>query len=413
MSGFTGNPITRRTAIWQIAAGTFGFLSGFPFAFAEQRRRAGAIRVEEQPTGSVIWQITTQQTHHSNIYCEIPYCSRDSRYFVYERRNPALTVNRTEFVAVELGTWEERVVDTATGIGGCLVTREGVLYYVKQIGETQYLMRADLPDGKPEQVVALTGGPWLGNLGTLSADGRYYARIKRLNDQWNLFGVVLIDVRTGEQTLIDQDPYIFNAHPQFEPSKSHYLMIQHNRGGQFNPDGTRIRLTGPEGATLYLLSIPQGKRTELQVGTPYTPPVTGHEAWIGDTEEILLTVSARDDYAPDKKGNLVAVRPGGPARVIGGKGYRFGHVHVSRCGRYFACDDCQGTVKIVIGSIRTGKMAVVCESKTTMTSAQNTHAHPYLTPDLKWVVFNSTRSGFPHVHVASVPDGMVAALDAG
>ncbi len=116
-------------------------------------------------------------------------------------------------------------------------------------------------------------------------------------------------------------------------------MIQHNRGGKYSADGKRERLVGPEGATLYLLSVPEGKRTELQVGTPFTTACTGHEAWIGDTQEILLTVSARDDYAPER-GNLLGVRAGQPARVVA-KGYRFAHVGVSRCGRLFSCDDFQ------------------------------------------------------------------------
>jgi hypothetical protein len=92
------------------------------------------------------------------------------------------------------------------------------------------------------------------------------------------------------------------------------------------------------------------------------------------------------------------------------KGYRFAHVGVSRCGRLFSCDDFQGAYKAVIGSNQTGKTAVVCETKSSPTRSQSTHPHPYLTPDLKWVIFNSNRSGFPHVHAASVPDGMVAQL---
>lgn len=28
------------------------------------------------------------------------------------------------------------------------------------------------------------------------------------------------------------------------------------------------------------------------------------------------------------------------------------------------------------------------------------HAHAYLTPDLKWVIFNSDRDGFPHIYAA-------------
>jgi hypothetical protein len=185
-------------------------------------------------------------------------------------------------------------------------------------------------------------------------------------------------------------------------------MIQHNRGGKYSPDGKLERLVGEEGATLYVLSVPDGVRTELQVGKPYTTPCTGHEAWIGNTQEMLLTVSAGGDYAP-QKGNLLGVRAGEPARVVA-KGYRFAHVGVSRCGRLFSCDDWQGAFAIVIGSNETGRTAVVCESKSAPTRSQNTHPHPYLTPDLKWVVFNSNRSGFPHVYAASVPEGMIEEL---
>ena len=95
------------------------------------------------------------------------------------------------------------------------------------------------------------------------------------------------------------------------------------------------------------------------------------------------------------------------------KGYRFNHVGVSRCGRLFSCDDWKPPYPIVIGSTKTGRTAVVCESKTKPSRSQSTHPHAYLTPDLKWVIFNSNRSGFPHVYAASVPEGMIGELAKG
>jgi len=86
------------------------------------------------------------------------------------------------------------------------------------------------------------------------------------------------------------------------------------------------------------------------------------------------------------------------------------HVNVSRCGRFFCCDDWQKDCKIVMGSVKTGRTAVVCESKMSRSRPQNTHAHAYLTPDLKWIIFNSDRNGFPHVHAASVSDDMVQGI---
>jgi len=370
----------------------------------------GAIRLERQATGSEVWQVTTEKVGQSNIYCEVPYCSGDSRYFVYERRLADRTAkNRTELMVVELGTWEQRRLDLCAGMTGGAISPAGILYYLKRSDDGSVnLMRADLAKREPAKVCRLEGTDRFKSLGTVTTDGRFYACGVGLDDQYKMFGVLLVALPDGNQKIIDRDPFILNPHPQFEPGEGAQLMIQHNRGGSYKPDGTLERLVGPEGATLYLLSIADGKRTELQVGKPYTTPATGHEAWIGASKEILLTVSASGDFAADK-GNLLAEAAGRPARVVA-KGYRFGHVGVSRCGRLFSCDDVQGQCKVVIGSIRTGKSAVVCEARTSMGRAQNTHAHPYLTPDLKWVIFNSDRSGWPHIHAASVPEGMVEEL---
>ena len=370
----------------------------------------GAIYLGRQSTGSDIWQVTTEEFRQSNIYCEIPYCSGDSRHFVYERHNPERTdKNKTELMVVELGTWKQHRLDAAYGITGSAISDDGVFYYLKRTDdETLDLMRADLSNGIPEKIFHIEGERSLNSLGTISVDARYYACGKRLGNDYQMFGILLVDLQKGTKMVIDRDQFILNPHPQFEPGRGRELMIQHNRGGKYTPEGKRIRLVGPEGATLYLLSVPDGKRTELQVGKPYTTPITGHEAWIGRTREILLTVMADEDYEPHK-GNLLAVRAGAPARMVA-KGYKFNHVGVSRCGRFFCCDDWQGTAKLVIGSIQSGKTAVVCESKTSMGSAQNTHSHAYLTPDLKWVIFNSDRSGFTHVHAASVPEGMIEEL---
>ncbi|MBN1346032.1 MAG: hypothetical protein JXQ73_25315 [Phycisphaerae bacterium] len=398
-------PMTRRTALRRIAGGSIGAAALSNGAWAKQTSRpTTAIRIETQPTGSEIWQVTTEEYNQSNIYCEVPYCSSDSRYFIYERTNPKLPGrNNVEFMVVELGTWKQHRLDTSIGLVGSAITHDGVFYYLKRVGARDHdLMRVDLGKGTPQRIYRFEDEARPRSLGTVSADGRYYATGKRLGDDHKMFGILLIDLKTGTKTIADQDPFILNPHPQFSPGQAGTLMIQHNRGGTYTPDGKLERLVGPEGATLYLLSISDGKRTALQVGKPFTTPVTGHEAWIGKTGEILLSVAPAGDYAIEK-GNMLCVRPGEPARRVAG-GHYFNHVGVSRCGRFFSADDYRETYKIVIGSIATGKTGVVCESLTKPTRAQNTHPHPYLTPDLKWVIYNSNRSGFAHVYAASVPD---------
>ncbi|MHC4497150.1 MAG: hypothetical protein ACYSYM_15150 [Planctomycetota bacterium] len=401
--------ISRRDFLKVVGAGTL-ISAEHAFGRNTPSPATAAVYLEQQPTGSEIWQVTTEQFRQSNIYCELPYCSGDSRYFVYEKYDPKISgKNKTELMVVEIGTWKQHRSDTAWRLTGSAITNDGTFYYLKRTGEEVLsLMRTDLSDGTPEKVYQIAGESSFVSLGTVSTDERYYACGKRLGDDYQMFGIMLLDLQEGTETIIDRDPFIFNPHPQFERGKGSDLMIQHNRGGKYTPEGKRIRLVGPEGATLYLLSAPNGGRTELRVGMPHTTAVTGHETWIGKTKEILLTVMAEGDYTPDK-GNLLAVRAGSPARIVA-KGYKFNHLGVSRCGRFFCCDDWQGAAKIVIGSIQTGKTAVVCESKASRGSPQNTLPHAYLTPDLKWVIFNSDRGGFPHVHAASVPKGMIEGL---
>ena len=365
--------------------------------------------LERLPNGVEIWQVTTEEYAQSNIYCEVPYCSASSRYFVYARVNPQLKNNRTELMVVELGTWKQHRLDVAVSTAGLAISPKGVLYYLKRSGSEELeLLRADLDEGTPQVVYRRKQEQWVRSLGTVSPDENYYAGGVVTGSRWDEFGIVLVDLKTGNEQIIDRDPFILNPHPQFDPGPRRQLMIQHNRGGKYTPEGKLERLVGEEGATLYVLSAPEGKRTELQEGKPYTTACTGHEAWIGQTGQMLLTVSASGQFASER-GNLLAVSPGSAARVVA-KGYRFNHVGVSRCGKLFSCDDWQPPYNVVIGSIATWRTAVVCASHTKPDRDQSTHPHPYLTPDLKWVIFNSNRSGRSHVYAASVPPQMIEQL---
>ncbi len=357
-----------------------------------------------------VWQVSTERYDQSNIYCEIPYCSKDSQYFVYMRKNPTLRgANQTELIRVELSTWNKHRLDVTQGLRGSAIQHDGTFYYLKKTRPaTCSLMKCNLSDGIPEGVYEMDADEPVTSLGTVSADRRYYAYGVRLDEEYSLFGVALVDLTTGHRTIIDRDPCIFNPHPQFEPKKGKQLLIQHNRGGAYGADGKIKRPYGPEGATLYLLSVPDGKRTPLQVGRPFTSFISGHQAWIGSTGEILLSVLAGEGYTVDK-GLLLKVGEDQPARRVA-KGHRFIHVNVSSCGRFFCCDDWRERCRIVIGSIATGKTVVLCASRASMGKAQNTHPHAYLTPDLKWVIFNSDRSGLPHVHAARVPEELIRSL---
>jgi len=412
---------SRRNFVQALSAGLFvSAIDVSSFAFnarlsaAERMARSSSLSVERLPPGVEVHQVTSAPFEQSNIYCEDCYCSADSRYFVYERKNFALTSNRTELITVEMGTWKQHRLDVGADIGegsdiwGPAISRRGVFYYWKHRRNALDLVRADLAVGQPQTVYSRPAARPILSLGTVSADDRYFAGGIRLNDRWESFGILLIDLQKGAESIIDRDRYLLSPHPHFDPGQGSRLLIQHNRGGRFTPDGTIQRLVGPEGATIYLLGL-DGTRTPLRVGTPYTTPCTGHETWIGTTGEVLFTVEPSNGFAAEK-GNLLAVRPRTSARVVA-HGYRFNHVGMSVCGKFFSADHSASGYPIVIGSMRTGKAGVLCVSQTQMGNRYHTHTHPYMTPDLKWVIFNSNRSGQTHIYAARVPEQWLSQLE--
>ena len=378
--------------------------------------------LEEDASGAVVYQITDDSLEKSNIYCEQPYCSADSRVFVYEQQNPKPGPNHTEYVTCEFGTWKREVVGQGLRAPG--MSHTGIFYYrhVRE-GKCLELRRVDLATGKWEVIFEFPEDFQHRGMDTVSPDERYYAYGVTLSLEPQMFGIELLDLKTGTRDLIHTDPDICNPHTQFEPTWGKQIMVQHNRGCKVLPDGTRAVIFGEQGATEFLLDIPSGKVTRLQVGEPYTPSIVGHEAWIAGTNEILLTVRAPNarglhspeewyfaegDYTPEK-GNLLGVKAGEPPRSVS-RGYRFNHLGTSPCGQYFFADDWQGSGKLILGSIQTGKNAVVCDARTSIL-VKKAHPHAYATPDMQWMVFTSDLSGQPQIHVASIPSDLVNGLN--
>jgi hypothetical protein len=102
-----------------------------------------AIHLAERPNGVNLYQVTTDKLEKSNIYCELPYCSADSRIFVYQQQIPDADINKTEYVACEFGTWKTEVI--GRGLSGPGMTHKGIFFYRRTVpGKGQELVRYDL-----------------------------------------------------------------------------------------------------------------------------------------------------------------------------------------------------------------------------------------------------------------------------
>ncbi len=367
--------------------------------------------VEELVNGVVVHQATDEPADKHNIYCEYPWCPPDSHGFVYARHAPAHAPNSTELVACEFGTWRKHHIGYASS--GLTMANGGKLYYsrIHPRGRRE-LVRVDLETDRSDVLSLPDGIPDHGRL-DIAPGERFVAYHTACSYRPQRFAIGLADLDNGTCEIIHEDPDICNPHHQFEPGEGRLLMVQHNRGCRFSPDGKCEQLVGKEGATLFLLGIPDGTVTRLQVGPPHTHSISGHETWIGTTKEILLTLNIQEDYAHGK-GPIVGIRPGTPARTICPP-WQMNHVGIEPSGRIF-CADTFAPDEIIIGSPATNRAAVVCPARASYRRAHergawsDSHPHAYISPDLKWVVFNSDRTGTQQIHAAAIPPEMITSL---
>jgi hypothetical protein len=374
---------------------------------------------DDPDSGSRVWRLTSAPCINHNIYCEMPYLDADSHHLFFLRQYRPY--GNCEVWCADMQTHRlYSVCDEIVGLLGIAVSPEQRYFYctrqrdaggftiVRTEMATLDQQRFDVPDL-----------PTPRGLGAVGHDPNriYYAL--RVGPQ--MFGVMRADLPSGTHEVIHEDAQINNAHLQLDPGSGNDLLIQHNLGAKFDAYGNPVALADARGITMYVLHLNSCEITRLPVGEPHTWRIQGHQCWIGTTAEILFTISEgkaglNDDEVTKRReeliarGCLLAVRPGDEQARVVASGYRLTHPNASRCGRYFVADAWPGT-EIVVGSIKTGRQAVLTKAHNSWAGAQYTHVHPYFTPDSRWVVFNSDRTGVPHIHIARVPDELLASLD--
>ncbi len=364
---------------------------------------------EKAPSGALIHQLTSCPAINDHEYFEVPYMDASSRYVMFTRMHDSIG---------PVGLWRAdlerrlvtKVAETTGRMRGHAVSPDHRYFYY-----------VDLRDGRSYELVeldmaTLESRNWSFDddrfmprtRGSVTPDRRYYINSAYLGNK--RFGIWRLDLETKQRELIwEQGEDMCNAHPQLEPGKGQDLLIQHNRGAIVDDTGRHILLVGEIGATLYLVDINGRNHRTLPVGQPFTPRCQGHQSWLGTGGDILLTVGGGPRDVLMREGNLLALRPGDERARVVAKGVYFNHCNGSRDGRYFVSDTGTDST-LVVGSIATGRWQVLCDTGSSLSTPQFTHPHPYLSPDKKWVIYNSDRTGIPHVYAARLPEGLLEGL---
>jgi hypothetical protein len=378
-----------------------------------------SIRYGQDPeTGTVIEQLTSEPVTSTNIYCEQRYASADGTRIAISRKpfgQPA------QLWVCDLQALRLCRIGEGSPLGANF-SRNAVYYSAPQ-GTDTALMRLDLTDLSSRELFRFEGAA-IPHVGAVSPDERWFVG-GPLPVRDNRFRLLRIDLSSGACDTLCEIEDMVNPHVQFEPGGGSQVLVQVNRGAQWNPPDGKQKLTGPLGATLCVVSVESGAVLSLPVGRPCTTGISGHECWVGRTGRLIFTaaqyevtpsayVTLRD--APDGERQFPAaaiysVAPGDEKATVVAQGLLFNHLAASDDGRFFIADD-HSTGRIYIGNMATGRYLGLCNSDTRQGTCQHSHVHAYMTPDSRWIVFNSIATGIAQVYAARIPDGFLEAVAA-
>ncbi|MEO6906758.1 MAG: hypothetical protein ABI210_02605 [Abditibacteriaceae bacterium] len=360
-------------------------------------------------------QVTSAPFITHDIYCEQPYCTPDGNRFLMLRTSDPDPTAPGKLLMYDIAKYQVMLLEdevTSRGSHGLAnAPWSGICFTLKYLEKETRLVRWNLNTLEREEMPVRDEGPRV-MLQSVSADHSFGVGSCYLGN--GNFGIFRVDLQTGEKTLIYESPYVCNAHLQLRNRNCTRVSVQENRGCEVDETGRETLDCDERGAGLFSIrSNDGGDRRDFPVAPPFTPSTSGHETWIGDSDRVLVGLQSSYDDG-EKCGTIVeASTDWDKPCVVFDSPYKWTHVSVSRCGKYFITD-CyeQPGVPLLLGSIVTGQTRVLCHARTTGGGAQYSHAHPYLTSDNCHVVFNSDRTGVPQVYLARVPDGFLAALDA-
>ncbi len=364
-----------------------------PSLIAADRKNWPGKPLETDPdSGAEIFQLTDDERPTDDIYGEQPYNSREGdRIAVQHASTDTLDGGVT---ILDLNDGSLHAVVTSKPRFPAFHAWGEFLYFQETVGGKLMLKRCHYQTLAKETIAGLPEQEGRFSYGTVSQDLRYYAASVHPADGGSK--VLLMDLKTGERRVLAARSDYHFKHEQFSLDGQNRVLIQANK----MPDVKEVHL----GA----LEVNREGIRWFAADRPHTPRPTGHEAWIGRSNRILFSTASDKD----SQGNLWTAGVGDAAPTLVSKtATRFGHVSVSRCGKFWIGDATgEKDVPIHIGSFATGKHRRVVFSRTKMDRSQSSHTHPYLTADNRWLIYNSTRSGRAQVHGARLGKGFLDTL---
>lgn len=356
-------------------------------------------------TRSEIHQLTDGPRPTDNIYGEQPYSSPDSRRIAVRHYREGDDDGGLSVLDLEDGNLAP-VLTTMPRFPAFHPWSE-YLYYQEERDGGLVLKRCRYDSLDVEEVLPLPTEEGRFSYGTVSADHRFYAASVHREDYGSQ--VLAIDISTGERTVLARNADQHYKHEQFSADGTNRVLIQAN-GAETRVVNLGVMELGREGVDwLPVDAPPLVDYGNWPGGERHTPRCTGHESWIGQSDRVFLSTGVDGE----RDANIWTAAAGATApEAVSTGGRRFGHVSVSRSGRYWIADaGGEEGVPIYAGSFVSGTCRRLVDSKTVHDGQQWSHTHPYLTANNSWLIFTSTRMGIPQVFGAKVPESFWLGLD--
>ena len=206
------------------------------------------------------------------------------------------------------------------------------LYYAQTVSGKKMLRRCNYLSLQVEDVAELPPDRGRYSYGTVSPDHRYYA-VSVQPPEGGPSKVHLLDLRTNAWSVLLDKPGYHAKHEQFSLDGRNRVLIQLNQM--------------PEVKVVLLSELEiGGSEKPFPADQPFTLRPTGHEAWIGATSSIFFSTGSD----ATSKGNIWSAKVGAEKPTLVHEGHRFGHVSVSRDGKFWIGDSGEAGIPIYVGS---------------------------------------------------------------
>ncbi|WP_028547395.1 PD40 domain-containing protein [Paenibacillus sp. UNC451MF] len=331
-------------------------------------------------TGAETVQLTSFPCVNIKLYFHVNAFTPDSQTLVFQTCALSSRDSKVDIFKVQIdGTGLTQLTDDAEA-GSPVVSPDGRwLYYVCH-GELRQVSMSDYSVDTVGYIDGIQPSTGLSSntAGTtinasMSSDGRVYFTDATLK---NGRRAILRYTTDGKAAAIIYESDSI-THTQCEPAEAKIVAFQHG------PDdkNRNIWLINEDGTNPRPLDLPFGN---------------GHWMWLGNTGKIMSNL--------EKQCHGIAVMgEGDEAPELIATGEHFWHAASSRDGQWMVSDTSWPDNGIQLIHVGTKKYATLCYPESSNSHPQWSHPHPSFSPDGSYVVYNSDRSGTPHIYLVKIP----------